>query len=206
MPLNPRSAISNRPGARPTPRPIPALGLRTGPALALAGLVLALLAGALPADAREQLVFAGGRVSLDLPAGFTRMSQELIDTKYPRGSAPEHAFSNAATTVSLAGGYTANAGLTRERLPEFREFMESNLERTIPGLRWISRGIVDIAGWPWIRLELLSNAIDTEIHNVMLMTELDGGMAGVNFNATVGEWEAYREALAASEGSLRVKP
>lgn len=171
------------------------------PALALGLLLLTQSAGA-----QERLVFANGKVSLAVPEDFERMSREMVDKKYPRGNAPEHVFSNAATTVSLAGGYTPDANLTRERLPEFKTYMEGTLERTVPGLRWIARDIVDIAGKPWIRLEFQSNAIDTEIHNIMLMTDLDNGMAGVNFNATVGEYEAYRARLAASEASIRVEP
>jgi hypothetical protein len=168
-------------------------------------LTAALLFLAPAAHAQERIAFANDKVSLAAPQGFARMSREMIDKKFPRGNAPEHVFSNAATTVSVAGGYTPNANLTRERLPEFKTYMEGTLERTVPGLKWIARDIVDIAGQPWIRLEFRSNAIDTEIHNIMLMTDLDGGMAGVNFNSTVGEYEVYRARLAASEASIRVQ-
>jgi hypothetical protein len=140
-----------------------------------------------------------------MPEGFERMSKELVDVKYPRGNAPEHVYSNGRTTVSIAAGYTPNANLTLERLAEFKTFMETTLERNTPGLQWIARGTIDIAGQPWIRLEFQSNAIDTEIRNVMLMTALDGGMVAVNFNSTVGEYEAYRARLETSQASIAIR-
>jgi hypothetical protein len=74
------------------------------------------------------------------------MAQDMIEKKYPKGDAPELIFSNEKTTVSIVAGYTQNAHLTLEQLPQFKEFMEKNFERNTSELEWISRGIKDING------------------------------------------------------------
>jgi hypothetical protein len=72
------------------------------------------------------------------------LTKEMVEKKYPRGDAPEYVFSNETTTVSIAAGYTPNANLTIEQLPQFKEFMEKNFERLIAGVEWITRGFKEI--------------------------------------------------------------
>jgi len=55
--------------------------------------------------AQEPFVFGNGKVSVLIPDKFNRMPKEMVDQKYPRGTAPEYVFSNAKTTVSIAASY-----------------------------------------------------------------------------------------------------
>src|SRR5215207_6078775 len=155
--------------------------------------------------AQERVAFANQKVSFVVPKGFTRTTKEMVDKKYPRGNAPQHVFSNERTTVSIAAGYTPNANLTGEQLPQFKEYMEQTVERNTPGLRWIARGFTEINGTRWIRLEFQSNAVDTEIRNVMLMTPLDNGLVLFNFNSTVGAYEAHKALLEQSQESVQIQ-
>ena len=132
------------------------------------------------------------------------MTDEMVAKKYPRGNAPEYVFSNERTTVSIAAGYTPAANLTAEQLPQLKEYMEQTFERNTPGLRWIARGVKEINGSRWVRLEFQSNAVDTEIRNIILMTPLDDGLVMFNFNSTVGDYEAHEALLERSQESVRI--
>ena len=157
------------------------------------------------AQAQEKVIFANKKVSFVLPKAFSRMTEDMVAKKYPRGNAPEYVFSNESTTVSIAASYTPNANLTLERLPQFKEFMEKTLERNTPGIEWITRGFKEVNGRRWIFLEFQSNAIDTEIRNMILMTALDNGLVMFNFNSTVGDYESHKAVLDQSQSSIIIK-
>jgi hypothetical protein len=155
--------------------------------------------------ALEPFVFGNNKVSFVLPDKFSRMPKEVVDQKYPRGTAPEYVFSNAKTTVSIAAGYKPGADLSIAELPQFKEYIEKTFERNVAGLRWITREITEINGRRWIHLEFQSNAFDTEIINSVFMTALDNGLVTLNFNATVGDYPGYKATLQQSQRSIRVK-
>jgi len=167
--------------------------------------VIATVLSTASAHAQERVMFANQKVSFVVPKGFTRTTKEMVDKKYPRGNAPEYVFSNERTTVSIAAGYTPNANLTVEQLPQFKEYMEQTFERNTPDLRWIARGFEEINGSRWIRLEFQSNAVDTEIRNIVLMTALDNGLVMFNFNSTVGDYESHKALLEQSQESVQIQ-
>jgi len=166
-------------------------------------LVAVVMIGA--AFAQEPFVFGNGKVSVLIPDKFNRMPKEMVDQKYPRGTAPEYVFSNAKTTVSIAASYKPGADLSLAQLPQFKEYIEKTFERNVAGLRWITREFAEINGRRWIHLEFQSNALDTEIINCVFMTALDNGLVTLNFNATVGDYPGYKATLQQSQRSIRVK-
>ena len=61
-------------------------------------------------------------------------------------------------------------------------------------------------GQQWIYLEMSSRAIDTDIHNIMLITPLQGKMLIFNFNSTKAEFPKVEAELRASINSIAFKP
>jgi hypothetical protein len=156
------------------------------------------------AAAGETLAFANGKVSFVLPDGFTRMSAELAAVKYPRGAKPEHMFSDATTRVSSAAGFTPAGNLTATDLPELRDYLAKTMEASIPGIKWLVKDFKELGGAKWIYFEVQSEAVDTQIRNMMLFTAVDCGMVSVNFNSTLSDYAAHAAALARSRDSLKV--
>ena len=105
-------------------------------------------------------------VSFEPPAGFTALTREEIAAKYPRGSGPGFVVGNQARTTS------------------------------IPGLVWKERKLIGMGGQRWVFLEMTSTAVDTDIHNIMVITPHAGKLLMFNFNST-------REEFADVEASLR---
>jgi hypothetical protein len=156
------------------------------------------------ASGQDRVSMANGRVSFVPPAGFRAMTEDEIKLKYPRGNAPQYAYSNEEMNVSIAITFSPHP-VTLEGLPQLKAAMEEALPRLIPGLNWVTREIVKINGRPWVHLEMTSFAIDTDIHNEMYMTAFDGKMLGFNFNSTVAQHDRYKDALKKSRNTIRVK-
>lgn len=146
---------------------------------------------------------ANGRVSFELPPGFRAMTEEMIRFKFPRGNPPTHVYANERLNVSVAITFSPQP-LSPAQLPELKSAMEQALPRMVPGLKWLAREIVEINGTRWVHFELTSHAIDTDIHNHMYMTSLDGKLFGLNFNSTIAQYERYKDALASSRNSIRL--
>jgi hypothetical protein len=180
------------PAATPAPAPTQAPAKPAEPTLS------SVLAGG------QRVAILDGRVSLILPPGFQALTKEEIERKFPQASPPQHVFANDTQSVSIAITLSSSA-LTQEQLPEFKASMEKTLERNVAGLKWIKRDYETISGQRWIYFELTSQAIDTDIHNLMYFTTLGGKVLMFNFNSTESRYPAMRELLEASKNSIELK-
>lgn len=151
----------------------------------------------------QRVALYDGLVSFVPPEGFSRMSDEVVAAKFPEAKGPGIVYGNDRTTVSIAITFPARKGLSLEQLPEFKTFMESQLEKQKRHLKWLQKELVEINGRQWIHLELLSAAIDTTIHNHVYITSLDQRMLMFNFNATIEEYEKHKDALEKSKDSIQ---
>jgi len=155
------------------------------------------------AIAQGTVSLADGRLSFEIPNGFRALTSGEIGLKYPSARPPQYAYANDRGGVSIAVTFSDTV-VDLEQLPELQQAMEQMLPRIVPGLRWITRESVEINGRTWIHFEHLSSAVDTDIHNHMYMTSLDGRMLGINMNSTVEAYAAARPALTRSRNSIRV--
>lgn len=156
-------------------------------------------------SADEKIYFANNKVSFIIPKDFKIMSKENIKKKYSRGTAPEFVYSNEQTTSTIAYGYTPNADLNLDNLFEFQKFIENTYNRMIPGIKWIKKEIIEINHYKWIFFEIESNAIDTEIHNIILMSAIDNGLISFNFNSVINEFDVYQKVYSNCIETISVK-
>ncbi len=150
-----------------------------------------LLPGAALAD---KLSLPGSGVRFEAPEGFTPLSTEEIAAKYPRSQPPRYVVGNARRTTTIAYDLKPNR-LPADKLAEVQAAFEKTFERMIAGLVWKERKLVTQAGRQWIYLEMTSNAVDTDIHNIMLVTPHKDGMLLFNFNSTKEEFPKMEQAL-----------
>lgn len=172
-----------------------------------AALVVALLAGAAAARQEQPVQVAGGRITFVPPAGFRPMSREDINFKFGRrgaAEAPELVYSNERQSVSVAVGFRGK-DLPAGRLADIKRALEADLERNMPGLEWRAREIVELNGTRWIHFGLKAAAVDTTVVNDIYATVLDGRLVTFNFNSTVAQYDAHREALERSARTITVR-
>ena len=153
--------------------------------------------------AQNKVNLANGRLSFEVPNGFSAMNRDQIALKYPKASPPQYVYSNERGSVSIAVTFSKSA-VTIGQLGELKSAMEQMLPRMTPGLQWITRETVSINGQAWVHLEMTSSAVDTDIHNHMYLTSFDGRMLGINMNSTTREYESIRAAFARSRNSMRI--
>lgn len=157
-------------------------------------LIAALLLG-LPASAARVTV-PGTTVSVDVPSGFVPMPQSVIDSKYSRGSAPPTAVYSTPGPhwdVNIAFALRNQALPAGDLAP-----VQAALERSIaptPGLRWVSRRIVNSSGREWIDLQSWVKGLDTEIYNHLRVTREGQKTLLVTANMTKAQYPKYARQL-----------
>ena len=76
----------------------------------------------------------------------------------------------------------------------------------IPGIQWKKNEIIEHSGQKWLLMEMTSNAIDTNIYNMLLLTGHEGKMLVFNFNSTKEDFPKYEAALRKSLKSVTIPP
>ena len=152
-------------------------------------------------EATERVYLAEKQISFVPPVGFTAMSLEEIQAKFPGAMPPSYAYANEARDVSV-GITVSDIPLEAEQLPEVKRVLEDFLESSVPGFQWLEHDFVNLGGQDWIKLEFISQTQDQRIHNDMYITSLQGKLLGFNFNANLAVDFARRDLLQASRNSI----
>jgi hypothetical protein len=151
----------------------------------------------------EPIKVADTEVTFDPPEGFKPLSKEIIAYKWPTNRAPAFAIGTPTGSTTVAYDLKPN-NIPQEALPEAQKSFTQLFERMIPGIAWKKNEIIEHSGQKWLMMEMTSNAIDTDIYNIMLMTGFDGKMLIFNFNSTKEEFPKYEAALRKSLKSVKL--
>jgi len=145
-----------------------------------------------------------GAISFDAPDGFELMSDELIMIKYPKGNPPSHALINDTTETSIV--FDLRGGeLPQDDIEKTRMAYESTYKRLVGGFELKANKTAKIAGQKWAQLEFLSNTVDSQVYNIMLVTGYKKQMLIFNFNSTLKEFETYEKKFRKSIKSITLK-
>jgi hypothetical protein len=116
----------------------------------------------------------------------------MIAGKYPGPHAPTIVFANAEGSVSIAINHTENR-ITLEQIPGGLDTMVEGFKTLHPKAQWFRKEATKINGRNAIVFDLRTQAVDTEVRNVMLGTSLEDRFLIVTFNCTKaleGRWLA----------------
>ncbi len=142
-------------------------------------------------------------ITFDAPKGFEALSKEVIAAKWPSNRPPAYAVGTPNGTTNVAYDLKPHS-LSQEALPQFQKEFTQIFERIIPGIRWKKNEIIMHSGQKWLLMEMTSNAVDTDIYNIMLATGYAGKMLVFNFNSTKEEFPKYEAALRQSMKSIKL--
>ena len=145
-----------------------------------------------------------GGVAFDAPDGFTQLSAEEIARKFPRSSSPGFVVGNERRTTTIAFDLKPQS-VPRDKLNKAKNRFEQVFQRMIPGLVWKERKLISMQNQRWIYLELTSHAVDTDIHNIVLVTPHRDKALVFNFNSTKSEFPKMEAKLRESLQSIRLK-
>ena len=135
------------------------------------------------------------------PEGFTELTREEIDVKFRSNAAPRYVIGNERRTTTVAYDVRSVA-VTDEILEAQLDQIGESFGRVIPGFVSIRRTMQVLNGRKWAYFEMKSNAVDADIHNIVLMSAYEGRMVVLNFNSTKADFERMESILRTSIASL----
>lgn len=166
-------------------------------------LLIAVLFTLAPLLSAESIKVADTEVTFEAPEDFKPLSKEIIATKWPTNQAPAYAIGTPSGATTVAYDLKPH-NIPQEALPEVQKSFTELFERIIPGIAWKKNEIIEHSGQKWLLMEITSNAVDTDIYNIMLMTGYQGKMLVFNFNSTKEDFPKYEAALRKSLKSVKL--
>lgn len=151
----------------------------------------------------EPINVAETEVSFDPPKGFNPLSKEIIALKWPTNQAPTYVVGTPTGSTTVAYDLKPH-NIPQEELPEVQKYFTQLFKRMIPGIAWKKNEIIEHSGQKWLMMELTSNAVDTDIYNIMLITGFEEKMLIFNFNSTKEDFPKYEAALRESLKSIKL--
>lgn len=142
-------------------------------------------------------------ISFVAPDEFQPLSQDLIDAKWPQKSAPKWVVGNETASTTIAYDLKPN-DISAAPLPDLMNYFKTTFDRIIPGIEWKKREVIELSGKSWVYLEMTSNAIDTDIYNIMLLTSYGKEMLIFNFNSTKKDFSKYESELRKSVTTIQL--
>ena len=143
-------------------------------------------------------------VTFDAPEEFKPLPKEIIEAKWPNRNGPRFVIGNERGTTTIAYDVKSE-DLSNADFDELRAAFEQTFDRVIPGIQWKANRVFEHDGKQWIYLEMTSNAIDTDIYNIVMLTGVEQRMVIFNFNSTKEDFPKYENVLRQSLASIRVR-
>ncbi|MCL6418121.1 hypothetical protein [Aestuariirhabdus haliotis] len=163
---------------------------------------LLLFAVSISVSAKE-INISDTNISFVAPDEFQPLSQEMIDIKWPQKNAPEWVVGNSTASTTIAYGLKNNDNSDAD-LSELMTYFKTTFDRMVPGIEWIKRDIIQLSGKRWLYLEMTSNAVNADIHNIMLLTSYGEEMLIFNFNSTKDDFPKYETRLRESIQTIQL--
>jgi hypothetical protein len=145
-----------------------------------------------------------GNITFEAPDEFKPFDEEMIRTKWPSSKPPQYVIGNKSTETTIAYDLKP-VNISQNDIEKFRAAFTEQFPRRIPGLKWIENKTMEFLGRKWVYLEMTSFAIDTDIYNIMIVTDYKGKMLIFNFNSTKEEFKKYERALRTSIKTIKIK-
>ena len=142
----------------------------------------------------EPIKVADTEVTFEAPEDFKPLSKEIIATKWPTNRAPAYAIGTPSGATTVAYDLKPHK-IPQEALPDVQKSFTELFDRIIPGIAWKKNEIIEHSGQKWLLVEMTSNAVDTDIYNIMLMTGFGDKMLVFNLNSTKEDFPKYEAAL-----------
>ncbi len=155
------------------------------------------------ASMAQAISISDSGISFAAPDEFQPVAQEIIDLKWPQKNAPKWVVGNKSASTTIAYDLKPN-NISTVPLSAVMNHFKKTFDRVIPGIEWKKREIIELSGKKWLFLEMTSNAIDTDIYNIMLITSYGKKMLIFNFNSTKEDFSKYETVLRESIKSIQL--
>ena len=93
---------------------------------------------------------------------------------------------------------------TEDNLDVSLQTLYQGIDKILNKPEWVEHSVLQIGNLRWIYMEFIVPAIDTNIHNIMLLTPHKGKTLMFNFNATVEDFANDEAKLRQAIESIRL--
>lgn len=131
-------------------------------------------------------------VELLIPESFSIMSEDMAKLKYPTENRPSLIYTNESASVNIAFRIIDKKTASSD-LPIILDVFKKSFDNQYSSLQWFKSAIEKVNGRNVGIMELITPAIDTEIYNFMLFTDLDGKLLVATFNCTIEQMTAWEQ-------------
>ena len=131
-----------------------------------------------------------GKVHFLAPKEFTLMSKKMLEMKYPSRFGSKEVLSDVTQGVTLAFNHTK--GNTKQgKFKEAHVAFFKTYHNLHPSAKWIRDEVFTKDGKDFLVFELITPAIDTQIHNIIYITSLNNRLLYIAFNTTVEQSKVW---------------
>ncbi len=131
-----------------------------------------------------------GKVSILAPKNFGPMPEHILETKYPLNKRPTEVLSDEKGLVSLAFNHT-NDAMQPSQVKDAHLAISKMFHNIYPAATWFRDEVIEQNGSTFMVMELKTPAVDSQIHNIIYGTSVDGRFLIIAFNTTVEKSEKW---------------
>jgi hypothetical protein len=142
------------------------------------------------------------KLEIEIPITFDKMSEDVLQKKYPSTNPPQIAYTNDKTTINIAFSETLNA-IKDEQIPQAKDSLKNAIKANAKA--WYDDGALKVNGKNVAYLDFLSQAIDCKIYNHMMMMEVDNKLVIISFNCLEKDKQDWQPIAREIMNSIKVK-
>ena len=139
----------------------------------------------------EKQMLLEDKLCLRLPKDFVIMPPEKVSLKYPSERRPGLIYTNEDGAINITLNHT-QIPFEAVDIQNFRDSMIDTIEKMQPAVRWLEKGMKIINEKDSGYFEFISPALDTDIYNLMFVTELHGRALIISFNCPEVEMDDWQ--------------
>ena len=124
---------------------------------------------------------------IKIPINFERLSDESIAIKYPENDTDKIVYSNEDTTLNLVMEFSE----TKLSNEEVKNYIEDFTEDIKDDASDIKTEFFEREGYNFGIVSFISNAVDTDLYNRMMIFSIDGKLRVASFNSTIDLKDEY---------------
>ncbi len=151
--------------------------------VAVCVLITVVVTAAVDAAELETRSLLNGKIQMLIPTHFEPMDEDLLRTKYPSERRPTTVLTNERGTFNVTMNHLADA-LSTQQLTDAHQAFDEMFRNVYPSATWYRSEVTSINGRDCFVLELLTPAVDAEIHNIIVVTPLENRVLIVSVNLT----------------------
>jgi hypothetical protein len=132
-----------------------------------------------------------GKVFLEIPSSFIRMSDADVKARYSVGKQPDGVFTDTSGPVDIVVKSTPNFAFPGN-LQDYLDSFVEKFNETTPEAEWVGQGMKEINGKLVAYLELITPASDAQVYNLMVITDVERTLFLVTMNlprSKMSEWQ-----------------